>query len=127
VGVAAQLPAGNFSPNDLNYRTFWDFLMNKGQASQSLSPDLFDSSEFDVSQDRLDLLPGGAFLKNHDGLDTTAFGISVNDARVMSFPARRLMELSFEAMLDSGIDYRKKKIGCFMSGTSHFEVTVRPV
>jgi hypothetical protein len=34
------------------------------------------------------------------------------------------MELSFEALLDSGIDYRKKKVGCFMSGVSKFEVAV---
>ncbi|KAJ7879267.1 hypothetical protein B0H14DRAFT_3129750 [Mycena olivaceomarginata] len=36
VGVAAQLP-----PDDLGYRTFWDFLVAKGQVYQPLSPDLF--------------------------------------------------------------------------------------
>ncbi|KAJ7799895.1 hypothetical protein B0H14DRAFT_3156288 [Mycena olivaceomarginata] len=41
VGVAAQLPSGDFSPDDLGYRTFWDFLVAKGQVYQPLSPDLF--------------------------------------------------------------------------------------
>ncbi|KAJ7853619.1 thiolase-like protein [Mycena leptocephala] len=122
VGVAAQLPSGNVSPNDLNYQSFWDFLVNKGQAYQPLSPDIFNSSEVRALQDKLNLPAKGAFLKNHDGLDTVAFGIGAKDARVMPFTGRRLMELSFEALLDSGIDYRKKKVGCFMSGVSKFEV-----
>ncbi|KAF7333968.1 Polyketide synthase [Mycena sanguinolenta] len=41
----------------------------------------------------------------------------------MPFTARRLLELSFEALADSGIDYRGKQIGCFMSGAVTFEVS----
>jgi acyl transferase domain-containing protein len=66
----------------------------------------------------------GCFLKNHDSLDTIAFGISTKDARVMPFTARRLLELSVDALSDSGIDYRNKNVGCFMSGTSNFELSV---
>jgi len=32
VGVAARLPSGPDNPNDLDYRAFWDFLVQKGQA-----------------------------------------------------------------------------------------------
>ncbi|KAJ7204324.1 thiolase-like protein, partial [Mycena pura] len=63
----------------------------------------------------------GAFLKNYDGLDTTALDMSAEDARAMPFAARRLLQLSFEALQDSGIDYRTRTVGCFMSGTSNFE------
>ncbi|KAJ6555282.1 hypothetical protein B0H10DRAFT_2201676 [Mycena sp. CBHHK59/15] len=122
VGVAAQLPSGDFSPDDLDFRTFWDFLIEKGQAYQPLNPDLFNSSEFGALQDTLNLPAKAAFLKNYDGLDAVAFGIGAKDARVMPFTARRLMELSFDALSDSGVDYRRKKVGCFMSGTSKFEV-----
>ncbi|KAJ7908780.1 hypothetical protein B0H13DRAFT_1878321 [Mycena leptocephala] len=69
---------------DLNYRKFWDFLIAEGQASQPLRPELLISRKF-----------GG-------------FGLSTKDARAMPFTARRLMQLSFEALLDSGIDYRGK-------------------
>ncbi|KAJ7708733.1 hypothetical protein B0H17DRAFT_1030700 [Mycena rosella] len=122
VGVAAQLPSGDFSQDDLSYRTFWDFLINHGQAYEPLRPELFSSSSFGDLQSKLNLPAKGSFLKNPDGLDTIAFGISGKDARVMPFTARRLMELSFEALLDSGVDYRNQKIGCFMSGMSSFEL-----
>jgi acyl transferase domain-containing protein len=69
----------------------------------------------------------GAFLKNHDGMDSIAFGISMKDARIMPFTARRLMELSFEALADSGVDYRRQKVGCFVTGPSSFEVSVRKI
>ncbi|KAJ7879268.1 hypothetical protein B0H14DRAFT_2341509, partial [Mycena olivaceomarginata] len=123
VGVAAQLPSGDFSSDDLGYRTFWDFLVAKGQAYQPLSPDLFISSDFRALQERLKLPAKGAFLKNHDGMDSIAFGISMKDARIMPFTARRLMELSFEALADSGVDYRRQKVGCFVTGPSSFEVS----
>jgi len=32
VGVAARLPSSPDNPNDLDYRAFWDFLIQKGQA-----------------------------------------------------------------------------------------------
>ncbi|KAJ7776526.1 hypothetical protein DFH07DRAFT_798454 [Mycena maculata] len=124
VGVAAQLPAGG-GKDDLDYAAFWDFLAAKGQARQRLSPEIFSSSEFGAlaSKTMASLPAEGAFLKNYDGLDAVAFGISAKDARVMPFTGRRLVELSFAALADSGIDYRNKKVGCFMSGTSNFEIS----
>ncbi|KAF7358664.1 Polyketide synthase [Mycena sanguinolenta] len=123
VGVAAQLPSGDFSADDLGYRTFLDFLAAKAQAYQPLSADQFTSSEFRAQQNDFKLPAKGTFLKNHDGIDLTAFGISIKDARVMPFATRRLMELSFEALADSGVDYRRQKVGCFMTGSGNFEVS----
>ncbi|KAJ6492293.1 hypothetical protein C8R45DRAFT_1137473 [Mycena sanguinolenta] len=123
VGVAAQLPSGDFSTNDLGYDTLWDFLAVKGQAYQPISADQFTSSEFKALQKDLKLPAKGAFLKNHDGMDSSAFGISIKDARVMPFAARRLMELSFEALADSGVNYRRQKVGCFLTGSGNFEVS----
>ena len=36
----------------------------------------------------------------------------------MTTSSRRLIELSFLALLDSGIDYRGRKIGSFTTGTN---------
>ena len=36
----------------------------------------------------------------------------------MTTSSRRLIELSFLALLDSGIDYRGRKIGSFTAGTN---------
>ncbi|KAJ7779717.1 hypothetical protein B0H16DRAFT_1299877, partial [Mycena metata] len=124
VGVAAQLPSGNYSKDDLNYRSYWEFLLGKGQAYEDLKPELFESSHFVDQQSKFNLPAQGTFLKNPNSLDTVGLGISAKDARVMSFSARRLMEKSVEALLDSGINYRNQRVGCFMSGTSHFELEV---
>lgn len=36
----------------------------------------------------------------------------------MTASSRRLIELSFLALLDSGIDYRGRKVGSFFAGTN---------
>ncbi|KAJ6473847.1 hypothetical protein C8R45DRAFT_1011985 [Mycena sanguinolenta] len=123
VGVAAQLPSGNFSSSDLGYRTFWDLLAAKGQAYQPLNADQFASSEFEAMQTAWKLPAQGAFLKNHDEMDSTAFGISIKDARIMPFAARRLAELAFEALADSGVNYRRQKVGCYMTSSGNFELS----
>jgi acyl transferase domain-containing protein len=50
--------------------------------------------------------------------DATEFGIATKDARAMAVSARRLIELSFLALLDSGIDYRGQNVGCYASATA---------
>ena len=56
--------------------------------------------------------------------DNLEFGVTNKDARIMALSARKLLELSFLALLDSGIDYRGKNVGCYMSGVSHDIVSV---
>jgi len=60
----------------------------------------------------------GAFLKDIDAFDNVEFGISSKDAQSMAPASRKLVENSFLALLDSGIDYRTKSVGVFTSGTS---------
>ncbi|CAK5267713.1 unnamed protein product [Mycena citricolor] len=125
IGIGAQISSGSFSEQDLDYRTFWDFLLAGGESYQPITPDLFEYSGFPVL-DKIQFPAAGAFLKNPSGLDTLEFGISARDARAMPFTARRLMEMSFEALADSGIDYRRRRVGCYMSGVSDFEVQGPP-
>ncbi|KAJ3914151.1 thiolase-like protein [Lentinula edodes] len=60
----------------------------------------------------------GSFLKGIDLFDNVEFGISSADAHAMAPVTRKLIEHSFLALLDSGIDYRTRKVGCYTSGNS---------
>ncbi|KAH7906404.1 hypothetical protein BJ138DRAFT_1222020, partial [Hygrophoropsis aurantiaca] len=123
VGIAAQLPSGDYSPEDLDYSAIWNFLLDKGQAYQHLSHLAIDPNPyvFNEASSKFRLPKRGAFLKKMAEFDNISFGISARDARVMPFAARRLMELSFLAMVDSGIRYRGTNAGCFMSGNNDLE------
>lgn len=61
----------------------------------------------------------GAFLKDAHLFDHVEFGVSSKDARVMSLSIRRLIETTFLSLLDSGIDYRGRNVGCYMAGVAH--------
>ncbi len=50
--------------------------------------------------------------------DPAEFGITMKDATAMAVGTRKLIELSFLALLDSGIDYRGRNVGCYMSATA---------
>jgi acyl transferase domain-containing protein len=60
----------------------------------------------------------GSFLKGIDEFDNLEFGISTRDAHAMAPSTRKLIETSFMALMDAGILYRSRNIGCYMSGTS---------
>lgn len=60
----------------------------------------------------------GTFLKHINRFDNIEFGIGNKDGRSLVMATRKLVELSFLAFQDSGIEYRGKKIGAFMCGTS---------
>jgi len=62
--------------------------------------------------------PVGSFLKDVQLFDNVEFGVSAKDAISMTASSRRLIELSFLALLDSGIDYRGRKVGSFAAGTN---------
>lgn len=61
----------------------------------------------------------GAFLKDVDMFDHLEFGISAKDARHMFLSTRKLIEVGFTSLRDSGIDYRGKNVGCYLSGVAH--------
>ena len=51
--------------------------------------------------------------------DHMEFGITAKDARFMPVGLRKLIEVAFLSLSDSGIDYRGKNVGCYMSGIAH--------
>ena len=61
----------------------------------------------------------GAFLKDIDQFDFLEFGITAKDAKYMPLSTRKLVEVAFLGLQDSGIDYRGKTVGCYMSGVAH--------
>ncbi|KAG1725077.1 acyl transferase domain-containing protein [Suillus paluster] len=119
VGISAELPSGPHGTNNLDYPSLFDFLMNEHQAYENIPTDRFN----------IDALKGvnigevaatqGAFLKDLDLFDHIEFGISSKDARMMTIGTRKLIELSFLALLDSGIDYRGKNVGAYMASVAH--------
>ncbi|KAJ7467711.1 hypothetical protein FB451DRAFT_1092851 [Mycena latifolia] len=113
VGLAAQLPSGLLSSTDFDYASFWDFLVTSGKAYEPLENVLPD---FIRASTQVKLPAQGSFLKNVESFDNISLGISTKDARMTPYCARRLLELSVQALLDSGIDSRRRNIGCFMSG-----------
>lgn len=48
--------------------------------------------------------------------DNIEFGVAPKDARTLAPSTRKLLETSFLALLDSGIDYRTRNVGCYTSG-----------
>ena len=70
------------------------------------------------------LVDMGAFLKDVDLFDYMEFGVSAKDASAMPLSTRKLIETTFLSLCDSGIDYRGKNVGCYMSGVSHDIVSV---
>ncbi|KAK7042708.1 polyketide synthase [Favolaschia claudopus] len=113
VGIALQLPSGSSSVKDLDYDSFWDFLVEGKNAYQPSSDILPNYAQ---THPTLKFPERGTFLKDATGFDNIALGISTKDARVIPYSGQRLLDLSFQALLDAGIDSRGQNIGCFMSG-----------
>ncbi|KAF7348024.1 putative polyketide synthase [Mycena sanguinolenta] len=118
VGVAADLPSGTYSETNLNHSQFFDFLLNAGEAYEHIPPSRFNIEAWKGHGLGQIAVERGSFLKDIDQFDHVEFGISSRDARAMAPATRKLLEQTFLALLDSGINYRKQSVGCFMSGTS---------
>jgi hypothetical protein len=43
VGISAELPSGSYSDKNLDYYTFFDFLLNKGQSYETVPKDRFNN------------------------------------------------------------------------------------
>ncbi|KAJ6478060.1 hypothetical protein C8R47DRAFT_640753 [Mycena vitilis] len=113
VGIAAQLPSGPLSSTDFDYASFWELLVSGGKAYEPLENVL---PGFARANTQVKLPTQGSFLKNVESFDNISLGISTNDARMTPYCARRLLDLSLQALQDSGIESRRRNIGCFMSG-----------
>ncbi|KAI0068531.1 hypothetical protein BV25DRAFT_1817381 [Artomyces pyxidatus] len=119
VGIAAELPSGSWSSDNLDYDSFFRFLLDSAEAYERIPAERFNISCLKGTGVGQVLTETGAFLKNVKFFDHLEFGITNKDARLMSLSTRKLIELSFLSLLDSCIDYRGKNIGCYMSGVAH--------
>ncbi|KAK7042171.1 hypothetical protein R3P38DRAFT_307459 [Favolaschia claudopus] len=118
VGISADLPSGTYSDANLDHSSFFEFLLNAGEAYEGIPATRFDIKAWKGYGLGQVAVEKGSFLKDIDLFDPIEFGVSAKDVRAMAPATRKLIEQSFLALLDSGIDYRKKQVGCYMSGTS---------
>ncbi|KAJ6492508.1 ketoacyl-synt-domain-containing protein [Mycena vitilis] len=119
VGIAAELPSGTYSDENLDYQSFAKFLFDKGESYEKIPQNRFNIDALRGAALGQIVTDKGSFLKNLDRFDYQEFGISAKDARSMSVSTRKLVELAFLSLLDSGIDYRGKNVGSYMSGIVH--------
>ncbi|KAJ6512896.1 hypothetical protein C8R45DRAFT_1206846 [Mycena sanguinolenta] len=124
VGISAELPSGDYAEENLNHETFFRFLLEGGQAYQKIPMERFNAEAWKGHGLGKVITDRGAFLKNISLFDHVEFGISAKDARSMSVSTRKLIELSFLALLDSGIHYRGQRVGCYTSGIPFDILTV---
>ncbi|KAF8192413.1 beta-ketoacyl synthase [Mycena galopus ATCC 62051] len=118
VGISAALPSGAYSETNFDHASFFDFLLRSGESYEPIPSTRFNIEAWKGSGIGQVSVDKGSFLKDIDLFDHVEFGISSRDARALSPATRQLLEHSFLALLDSGIDYRKRPVGCYMSGTS---------
>ncbi|KAF7373671.1 Reducing polyketide synthase FUB1 [Mycena sanguinolenta] len=124
VGISAELPSGDYAEENLDHETFFRFLLEGGQAYQKIPMERFNAEAWKGHGLGKVITDRGAFLKNISLFDHVEFGISAKDARSMSVSTRKLIELSFLALLDSGIHYRGQRVGCYTSGIPFDILTV---
>ncbi|KAI1798467.1 polyketide synthase [Ganoderma leucocontextum] len=119
VGIGAQLPSGTSSNTNLDYHSFFEFLLQKGEAYEPIPKERFNIEYIRGNATGKILADTGAFLKDIDQFDFLEFGITAKDAKYMPLSTRKLVEVAFLGLQDSGIDYRGKDVGCYMSGVAH--------
>jgi acyl transferase domain-containing protein/aryl carrier-like protein len=124
VGLAAELPSGTTSTTNLDVNEFYEFLLNKSESYEKMPADRFNIDKLKgrgLGQITTDI---GSFLKDIKVFDHLEFGVTKKDALCMPIAVRKLIETTFRALLDSGIEYRGKNVGCFMAGVSHEPVQI---
>ncbi|KAH9942788.1 ketoacyl-synt-domain-containing protein [Amylocystis lapponica] len=119
VGIAAQLPSGRYSDQNLDYHSFFQFLLEKGEAYETIPRERFNVQSIRGSGLGQVITDTGAFLKDVHLFDNLEFGITDRDARLMPVGTRKLIETAFLSLVDSGLDYRGKNVGCYVSGVAH--------
>ncbi|KAL6298078.1 polyketide synthase [Sparassis latifolia] len=119
VGIAAELPGGSKSAKNLDYKAFSEFLLQKGEAYETIPLERFNIQGLRGQGVGKVLTDTGAFLKDVHLFDYLEFGMTSRDARLMPLSTRKLIELAFLSLLDSGIDYRGHNIGCYVAGVAH--------
>jgi acyl transferase domain-containing protein/NADPH:quinone reductase-like Zn-dependent oxidoreductase/acyl carrier protein len=100
VGMACRLPAGIASPDQ-----FWEFLQRQGDGITEVPRDRWDADELYEAEPGV---PGkvctrsAGFVSDVDKFDADLFGISPREAEQIDPQQRFLLEVSREALEDSG-------------------------
>ncbi|KAH7908666.1 polyketide synthase [Hygrophoropsis aurantiaca] len=124
VGISTEFPSGSTSSTNLDHEEFFKFLLDKSQAYEKIPSQRFNIDSWKGRGLGKVIMDTGTFLKDISLFDHLEFGITSKDAKSMAVSTRKLIELSFLALLDSGIDYRGQNVGCFMSGIPFDLLTV---
>lgn len=111
---------------NLGYADFFKFLLNQGEAYETIPAERFDINAWHGTNTGDVITKTGTFLKSISLFDHLEFGITSRDVASMSVSTRKLIEHSFLALLDSGIDYRGRNVGCYMASTMDTSFTADP-
>ncbi|KIJ38998.1 hypothetical protein M422DRAFT_230841 [Sphaerobolus stellatus SS14] len=114
VGLSAEFPSD--SEHNLDYQQYWPFLLDRRDACETPIPeDRFNHEAFST----LITPKTGAFLANPTLFDPLEFGIPPADAAALPLATRKLIEHSFLALRDAGINYRGADVGVYAAGVGH--------
>ncbi|EIN05353.1 polyketide synthase [Punctularia strigosozonata HHB-11173 SS5] len=113
VGIATELPSGSAAEDNLSHDEFFRFLMQRCDAYEKIPQSRFNVDAWKGRGLGKIITDTGTFLKDVDLFDHLEFGITGKDAKSMTVGTRKLIQLAFLALLDSGIDYRGRNVGCF--------------
>ncbi|KAK0190671.1 hypothetical protein F5146DRAFT_1194907 [Armillaria mellea] len=126
VGISVEFPGGPMVSENLGYADFFEFLLNQGEAYETIPAERFDINAWHGTNTGDVITKKGTFLKSISLFDHLEFGITSRDVASMSVSTRKLIEHSFLALLDSGIDYRGRNVGCYMASTMDTSFTADP-
>ncbi|KAJ4493057.1 hypothetical protein C8J55DRAFT_556028 [Lentinula edodes] len=119
IGISAELPSGDYSDTNLDFQTFKNFLHEKRDSYSRVPADRFNVDLWRGKNAGHIFTDTGSFLKDISMFDYLEFGINPKDAKALAVGTRRLVENSFLALWDAGIQYRGRNIGTYMSAVAH--------
>ncbi|KAF5345622.1 hypothetical protein D9758_015137 [Tetrapyrgos nigripes] len=124
VGISVEIPGGDTYNKNLDHASFFEFLLKSGQSYTNIPNDRFNIDAWHGPNVGKISTQKGSFLKDIELFDNVEFGVSLKDARAMAPATRKVLEHSFLALYDSGIDYRAQNVGCPNAGSTYDILTV---
>ncbi|KAK7044317.1 polyketide synthase [Favolaschia claudopus] len=122
VGISGEFPSGTHSKKNFDHNSYIEFLLKGQDAYERVPTERFNVDGWKGTHLGQVHTDTGCFLKGIDLFDYLEFGISQKDALAMGVATRKLVEHSFLALLDSGIDSRSRNVGVYTSGIA-FDLT----
>ncbi|KAJ3744032.1 hypothetical protein DFH05DRAFT_1550591 [Lentinula detonsa] len=119
IGISAELPSGDYSDENLDFQMFKAFLHEKRDSYGRVPGERFNVDLWRGKNAGHIFTDTGSFLKDISMFDYLEFGINPKDAKALAVGTRRLIENSFLALWDAGIQYRGRNIGTYMSAVAH--------